>query len=145
MTRDEFTRYQATIHNTEGYTQRQLDAINARVFTAVEHLDAADTLTKSAVDHEFERAFNDDSALWLAGTDGTRLTDDERRVAIAAAHAELAGAKPAIAHAEMLYVLDNGTQEEIDGCAWQRAERAAIAAATTGWDRTPEDLALELA
>ena len=57
MSRHEFTRYLATLENTEGYSEGALERINAAVFAAVADLDADDINTKSTVDHAFEREF----------------------------------------------------------------------------------------
>jgi len=57
MTRDDFDRlYAARTDNTEGYTQRQLDALNALAFEAVADLDPDERGTKSIVDFALERA-----------------------------------------------------------------------------------------
>jgi hypothetical protein len=57
MTRDEFNRlYAARMDNTEGYTPRQLDALNRLAFEAVADLDPEDRATKSLVDFALERA-----------------------------------------------------------------------------------------
>ena len=62
MTRDDFDRlYACRMDNTEGYTQRQLDLINAIAFVAVEDLDPEERSTKSIVDFALERA----STNWL--------------------------------------------------------------------------------
>lgn len=59
MTHAEFTsRFLATMHNTDGFTAAQLDAINAAVFADAAHLDADDSATKSTVDALFAREFD---------------------------------------------------------------------------------------
>ena len=57
MTRNDFDRmYAARMDNTEGYTQRQLDALNRLTFEAVADLDPEDRATKAIVDFAFQRA-----------------------------------------------------------------------------------------
>lgn len=57
MTRDEFNaNFAARMDNTEGYTQGQLDALNALAFEAVEDCDLDDRSTQSIALFALERA-----------------------------------------------------------------------------------------
>jgi hypothetical protein len=57
MTRDDFDRlYACRMDNTEGYTQRQLDSLNAIAFEAVADLDPCERSTKAIVDFALQRA-----------------------------------------------------------------------------------------
>jgi len=57
MTRDDFDRlYACRTYNTEGYTQRQLDALNDLAFETVADLDPDERSTQSLVYFTLERA-----------------------------------------------------------------------------------------
>ena len=57
MTRDEFNaNFAARMDNTEGYTQGQLDALNALAFEAVEDCDLDHGATWVLVEFALERA-----------------------------------------------------------------------------------------
>lgn len=59
MTRDQFdARYAATQETTQGYTDDELDEINAEVFAAVEEIDADDEDASQWVKSAFDAAHN---------------------------------------------------------------------------------------
>jgi hypothetical protein len=74
------------------------------------------------------------------GSDCPGLSLDEQQAAHDAAAQVLGERDPVIEYAAHLIALDRG--EDVSGSLWERAEAAAIAAATRGWYRVPESLVL---
>lgn len=84
------------------------------------------------------------ATLSLAPCHGTRLTDQEVWRGVDAAWAVFGAQDPRTVYEDFQRLLEANDQAGMREHLWQRAEDAAVRAATQGWARCPEGLVLQV-